>query len=261
MTTKKYNMYVVFSALLSLGAAATAAPVVRNQKEELLFNITLLNKSLEEQAIVELARAAEEANSKINAHLNDFCTLKEVPTKTDVFVDEACDWFFQSNFNNKAARYASIVARFIFTGIIPGTGFGIWKVVSASNKKKLTEPLTFQDKLSRSLFALSSLAVQTYIMERTGVDKVATLTIGDVIEIIKEKARQGNSDISHDKAKEMAQALMRNIQTSFSKDKVTPEIPAEAQKMITELEEKSALLGQQLEELARRMAELEELKK
>ena len=98
-------------------------------------------------------------------------------------------------------------------------------------------------------------------MERTGVDKVATLTIGDVIEMIKDKARQGNTEISPDKAKKMAQALMRNIQTSFSKDKVTPEIPAEAQKMITELEEKSALLGQQLEELARRMAELEELKK
>lgn len=262
-------MYVVFSALLSLGAAATAAPVVRNQKEDLLFNITLLNKSLEDQAIAELARTAEEANSKINEHLNDFCTLKEVPTRKAVFIDKAFDRYVQSNYENSWARgfdfarkwvigtkYCPVPGLSLLAGITYGGIRGVYAL-----KKKPTEPLTLQDKVMRSLLALSSLAVQTYIMETTGIDKAAKLTIGDVIEIIKEKARLGNSDISHDKAKELAQSLMRNIQTTFAKDKPTEKIPEDTQKTIRELEEKSALLGQQLEELMRKMAELEELKK
>ncbi len=262
-------MYVIFSVLLSLGAIATAAPVVRSQKDDLLFNITLLNKSLEEQAIAELARTAEEANLKINEHLSDFCTLKEVPTKKAVFIDKAFDRYVQSNYENKAARgfdylrkwlvgtkYCPIPGVTLVAGLTLGGLRGIYALA-----KKPTEPLTFQDKVMRSLLAISSLAVQTYILEKTGVDKAAKLTIGDVIEIIKEKAREGNSDISHEKAKDLAQKLMRNIQTSFSKGKATQEIPADTQKMIRELEEKSALLGQQLEELMHKMAELEELKK
>lgn len=174
---KTVFIFMVFTAITCPSAAAKTKQTTPNQGA-MNFSITDL---LQNQATQNLYSLIQSTGNEVRKMLQ----TPEHPTKWQLRRQKGQDWFctWQGSKKVKAAKIFSWLSG---AGTIGGF-FALWG--AAPWRPDYKEP-TITDQASHAAFSLAALAAQTYIAKRAGFSSSKPITIGNIIETVKQAAQR-----------------------------------------------------------------------
>ena len=179
---------------------ATHAARPNQDSQDIMMQFALTN-SLEHQAAKELYRLATAVNKK----LMDVVKTPEEPTTTEKRLDTFSDWFLKWE-GNGATKTAKILS-WPLTGLL---GPVAALIIEATSKGRAE--LTITEKTSYAAYSLGLLAVQTFLLERTGIDSQKPIRVEDVITFMKDLIREQNKKrLNKEEARKLMNAALTRL--------------------------------------------------
>ena len=186
--------------------------------------------AIEQQAARDLYRFANAVNKKI------FKVIKtpEEPTKLQKAIDVYTDWFFKF----KGSKFRCFLKGISWIPVFPVLLAGIFAVTDTGQEK-----LKMKDHLSYAGYSLGLLAVQTYLLEKAGINTKQDLTVQTVIDYVKNRIQQ---EVEKQHAKKSAIEKLQK-----SRDHTTPE------ELAAQIQEQSATIALLKERLTKLSEQIE----
>lgn len=229
--------------MLTLAVVPTTHAARSNQDSQDIIMQFALTNSLENQAAKDLYRLATAVNRK----LMDVVKTPEEPTATEKRLDKFSDFFlkWEGGFFKKTAKICSWPLT-AFCGPVAAL------IIEATSTGRAE--LTMTDKMSYAAYSLGLLAVQTFLLECTGVDSQKPIRVANVITFMKDMIRQQNQKrLNKEQARKLMNAALAKI------DRKTIEVDESHQDektdKIEELRSKLAQITQEIDQIAIKRAE------
>ncbi|MBM3894535.1 hypothetical protein FJ366_02985 [Candidatus Dependentiae bacterium] len=235
MTFTKNTIRMIVLATTLTGAVFAPNAQTERMQQQRMFNINYF-RSLRDQAVVNIHHAAIDISERLNNGIEEITTTPEIPSTSAIAADKFIDFYFQTNRKHWYTKAPTYLLKWVGTGILPGFVAGGMKIFS----KKPNPPRTLSEKISIAAYSALIYGVQEFILAKTGLSKVTTLTIGDFLDAVKKAAIEMDLKLTPQEVSAVASSVSQQFKKTSASDKQSE--TDDLKKQVAELEAQIAAM-------------------